>query len=166
MLLRGVILAALCAAAIAGAAADLTSARSDCSAKEARAVFTEFVRAFNRGDSQKLDSLFAEDPEFNWYSSSPPGRRLGAAAKARATLVDYFRDRHTRKDRLQLVEFQFNGNWSGYGNFGFEVRRSAADHEAGEWFQVFGKGACTCANENAQLIVISLGGPTSGAKSR
>lgn len=161
MRLRGLILSALGAALIASFAADLTSARSDCTAKEARAVFTDFLQAFNRGDGQKLDALFAEDPAFNWYSSSPPGRRLGAAAKTRATLLDYFRDRHRREDRLRLVEFQFTGSWSGNGNFGFEVRRSAADYEGGEWFQVFGKGACTCADKTPKLIVLSLGRPTS-----
>lgn len=162
--MRMLILFALCITLFASYSADLTSGRSGCTTKDARAVLTDFVQAFNKGDDQKLDSLFAENPKFNWYSSSPPGRRLGAAAKSRATLIDYFRGRHAREDRLQLVEFQFNGNWSGYGNFDFKMRRSAADYEAGEWFQVFGKGACTCNDTNAQLIVISLGGPSDVVK--
>ena len=80
--------------------------------------------AFDRGDYAKLDSLFATKPDFQWYSSPPPGRRLGRAAGDRDTLIPYIRRRHARHDRLCLLTFHFTGRARHWSNFWFELRRA------------------------------------------
>ena len=104
---------------------------SGCTPRATRAAVTSFVAAFNRGDGQKLDGLFARSPLFQWYSSNVPGPRRTAAAGDRGSLIDYFRSRHAKRDRLRLVSFSFTGNSPGYGNFVFKLKRSAADYRRG-----------------------------------
>jgi hypothetical protein len=136
---------------------------AECSPAVTRGALTSFVGAFNRGDSAELDALFARPPVFRWYSSGLPGvRRLSAAAN-RGTLVDYFRTRHLKRDRMRLTSFRFNGNSAGYGHFAFTLKRSAADYPRGAWFGVPAKGAAVCSDDPAeppvQLAVLSLGAP-------
>ncbi len=61
---------------------------------------------------------------------------------------------------MHLVRFQFNGNWGGYGNFAFDVRRSAVGFLHRDWFHVFGKGALICSGQRGRFIVVTLSGPT------
>lgn len=129
-----------------------------CDSPLTRAAWSGFIAAFNTGSYPRLDAMFARAPEFDWYSSNVPGSRNLSAAKNRATLLSYFRARHAKRDRMQLLAFAYHGD----GNFTSRLRRSARDYRNGAWFRLIGKGAVTCADGKAQLIVVSLGGPGSG----
>jgi hypothetical protein len=161
---------ALAAAAVAGIVALIAltgrpgdaTARSACASAEIRVALASFVDAHNRGDSGRLDSLFAEEPEFEWYSTSSPGERLGQEARRRRTLIRYFRRRHAAGDRFDLRSFGFNGNSAGHGggyrNFEMRMRRRVEGYRQGEWFRSWGKGAAVCGDgDPARFIVISLG---------
>jgi hypothetical protein len=131
--------------------------RSECTAGETRAALVSFTRAYSSGDLESLDSLFAEKPEFQWYSTDSPGWRIGQPSKRRDTLIPYFQRRHRRHDRLKLVFFGFNGNSRRYGNFEMGFRRRADGFRGGGWFPVRGKGALICLDDDARFIVMSLG---------
>jgi hypothetical protein len=160
---RGLVALTAVVAALAATAAD---ARAACAPAATRAAFASFVSAYNRGDTARLDALFAGPPAFQWYSSNAPGLRRTAAAKNRGSLTAYFRARHLKRDRLRLVRFTFTGNDAGgYGNFVFRLKRSAADYRKGAPFGLIGKGAAVCSEDPstkpAQLVIVSLGGPGS-----
>src|SRR4051812_29074308 len=84
-------------AAVIAAAAPASPAvvPAACSAVNARTTVTRFVAAFNRGEPQKLQRLFARGNEgFQWYAvNAVPGLRTSDAAKNRATLLPYFAER-------------------------------------------------------------------------
>jgi hypothetical protein len=145
-------------AVVAPMAASARAAGQSCDAVATRTTWTAFLAAFNRGDYQRLDALFAHEPDFGWYSSNAPGLRRTTAAMNRETLISYFRTRHARHDRMQLLSFLDRGE----GNFTYHLRRSAADYRAGSWFRLIGKGAVRCSPLGSRLIVVSLGGPGSG----
>ncbi|HEY5977477.1 MAG TPA: hypothetical protein VIT85_06435 [Solirubrobacterales bacterium] len=130
---------------------------SGCTAKETRAALVSFTRAYSRGDLDRLDSLFAEEPRFEWYSTDGPGRRIGPPSRVRDTLIPYFEHRHRKHDRMTLASFGFNGNSPRYGNFEMRLRRRADGFRGGDWFRVWGKGALVCPGDDARFIVISLG---------
>jgi hypothetical protein len=138
--------------------------RASCSKRVTREAFTEFLTAFNRGDVSGLDSLFALEPKFQWYSSPAPGRRLNRASFRRKTLADYFRARHRDGDRMRLRSFHFNGRSSSWSNFSYHLDRQTTSFYEGAWFQTIGKGALECSTGNPQIIVMSLGGPEPSAK--
>jgi hypothetical protein len=135
---------------------------SACTSSEVQSAFSSFASAFDRGDSARLNMLFAGPASFVWYSSSPPGRRFSPRAERRDTLVDYFRSRHAAHDRIRIVSFQFNGNSPGYGNFQYRLRRSAADFRGGAWFVITGKGAAICKDTRVRFIVMSVGAASKG----
>ena len=150
---------AICVACLGPAQSSAAQGTSHCTGSTARAAVLSFVKAFNEGDYESLDAQFAQPPDFHWYSSPGPGRRL-IKARDRDRLVDYFRARHRAEDRLHLISFQFNGDSGRYGNFGLEMRRSAADFRNGAWFRLNAKGALICAGESTQLTVMTLGVPS------
>jgi hypothetical protein len=160
---RQIATVASCLAAIGllvvGSGASPAASRSHCTGATARAAVTAFIHAFNRGDYEALDAMFADEPDFEWYSSGGPGRRLGSDAKRRENLDTYFRTRHRVDDRLGLVSFDFNGDSGRYGNAGLTLRRSTAHFRHGDWFQIAAKGALICAADSTQLIVMTLGEP-------
>jgi hypothetical protein len=127
---------------------------SHCRAKQLRAVVASYASALNRGDYDALDAIFAEKPDFQWYTTDG---RIGAAAKRRDTLIPYFRRRHARGERLGLLRFRFTGNSPHYGNFEMTMRRSLPAESGGRWLPVPGKGAAVCAEGATRLIVISFG---------
>lgn len=146
-------------ATVAGVTARTAQPASQaCTASATRAAWVAFLRAFNQGDYQRLDTLFARTPEFGWYSSNAPGLRNLTAAKNRVTLISYFRARHARHDRMQLLAFAYHDD----GNFTYRLRRSASDYKSGAWFKLIGKGAVTCTDAGTRLIVVSVGGPGTG----
>ena len=65
-----------------------------CTADEVEMLVRRFSGAFNGGDAAELERIFAQEPEFEWYSTNAPGERLDPVARDRASLVPYFRDRH------------------------------------------------------------------------
>jgi len=139
------------------------SSAGACTIAKARQTFAEFVTAFNRGDLRKLDSLFARQPAFAWYSSNAPGRRLNRAAERRGTLIAYLRDRHLNLDRLRPVEIGVITAAPHRTGLSLELRRSAADYGGGRWFSVAGKAGLACHDGRARFLVVSLGAAGSGA---
>lgn len=143
------------------AAAPATS--GSCSKAKSRVAMESFIKAFNRGDAETLDSLFAREPAFEWYSSPAPGRRLNRASFKRSTLLPYFVSRHSDGDRMHLRRFDFIGRGPKNSGIGFQVARRADGFRGGKWFRASSKAAVICSGGPAQFIVISLGGvpPTS-----
>jgi|SRR5829696_264387 len=141
------------------AEASAASLTSHCRGGEIRQALASFVSAYDRGDYERLDSLFAEEPDFEWYSTNGPGQRLGGKAKQRSTLIPYFEARHRVHDRLALRSFQFNGATRRYGNFQFAMWRATSGFNHGNRFPVRGKGAAICKAGSARFIVLSVGVP-------
>lgn len=140
----------------------LPTATSPCTRGQTHAAFNSFIASFNQGDFAKLRSLFAEEPDFQWFSSPHPGRRLGAEAKNRDTLIPYFRRRHARDEEFRLLAFNFAGNARRWSNFHFEAIRRADGFNDGKWRGMPGKGAAVCEQGSPQIIVLSLGGSVPG----
>jgi hypothetical protein len=131
----------------------------DCAAGEARTVVVRFVAAFNARNAPALDRIFAPEASFNWFSTGAPGRRLGAAAKDRSTLIPYFRARHRAGERLRLVRFRGGGNANGYSHFQFFLERRARTLAPTVYE---GKGAAICAAGGDTISVWSVGSPVAG----
>jgi hypothetical protein len=135
------------------------SAPSHCTGPGGRGALASFVSAYNRGDFERLDSLIAEEPDFEWYSTNGPGERLRGKAKRRGTLIPYFEARHARHDRLAWRSFQFNGNSPRYGNFQLTMWRATSGFNRGDRFPVWGKGAAICDEDSTRFIVLTFGVP-------
>jgi hypothetical protein len=142
--------------AIASASAAPPTSTEPCSRADTRSALRSFVGAFNGGSFEKLDALFALEPDFQWYSTPAPGQRLGADAKRRDTLVPYFRRRHAAGDRFRLRTFDWVGKSPHWSNFGFLALRSKP--QADGWIRSESKGAAICDEGRPSLITLSLGG--------
>jgi hypothetical protein len=129
-----------------------------CDVTVLRRSLDQFVRAYNDGDLQRLNTLFART-SFLWYSSGAPGIRIRADAENRATLIPYFKQRHGRGDRLSSLRFQFNGfDFSRViGNFQFSMLRRASDFHGNRWLHVVGKGGLDCSRSPITILGMSLG---------
>lgn len=127
---------------------------SHCTSGDVGAALASFTAALNRGDLEALDELFAEKPDFQWYSTDG---RIGAAAKRRDTLIAYFRRRHARGERLRLASFRFSGNSPHHGDFEMLMGRRVPRVAGGDWLPVPGKGAAICHEGETRLIVMSFG---------
>jgi hypothetical protein len=159
MLGAGLPAALFWSAALASAAPRLPSASSHCRGGELRSAIVSFTRAFDRGEYEALDALFARPPEFQWYTTPGPGRVLAKGAPGRASLIPYFEARHARHDRLHLARYSFNGNAPHWGNFSFTVRHSASGYRGGRRFVQGGKGAAICDSGGIRFIVFTFGEP-------
>jgi hypothetical protein len=84
---------------------------------------------------------------------------LAKGAPGRASLISYFRARHTRHDLLHLADFSFNGNAPHWGNFSFTMRHSASGYLGGRRFPQGGKGAAICDAAGIRFIVFTFGRP-------
>jgi hypothetical protein len=136
----------------------LTPGSVRCDVGAVRTKLAAFVRAYNRGDTRRLDRLFSRK-RFAWYSAPPPeGRALPEAAN-RGTLIQYFRRRHRQGDRLKLLGYSFGYDRAReLAHFQLKVRRQAKDL-AGGAVSMGGKGALTCAKAPVAIAALSLGGP-------
>ena len=165
---RSARLAAVGVAALAvttGYAGSVTPVRAatvrDCTPQEVHQLVLQFIRAFNKGDSAQLDTLFAADdgdgdagtPSFQWYSTDKPGRRLGSAADDRSTLIRYLAARHRLGERLQVLSMSRGNNSNGYFDFVFWIVRRARDLPATKYE---GKGAAICSGGAARIAVWSM----------
>jgi hypothetical protein len=125
-----------------------------CAVGEVEELATRFVRAFNDGNLEELDGIFAREPDFEWYSTAAPGERLLPLAGDRPSLVPYFRERHELGERLTLNSFRFNGNTRAsrpYGNFEYTLTRRANDLLPTAFA---GKGAALCYQSRSDLIFV------------
>jgi hypothetical protein len=136
----------------------------DCRNGEVEHGVVAFTRAFNAGDIRKLDGLFARKgthgrPGFQWYSTGPPGARLGSAATNRSTLMSYFAARHRARERLELLQLSGgNADDDAYADFAFHLRRQARGLRATAFE---GKGASICSRYGARIAVWTIGPPVS-----
>lgn len=128
-----------------------------CSGPAVKGLVRSLVTALNTGDLASVDQLVAKGTAFKWYSvSGAPGRRVGAAAVKRATLLRYLRARHRQKERLDIRSLRFQGPKGGrVGNFNFVVIRTALDYGPKT---IIGKGAVDCRRARPKVVVWSLGG--------
>jgi hypothetical protein len=130
-----------------------------CSTTEVERAVARFVAAFNRGDRRRLASVWATEPDFQWYATQAPGERLGSLAEQRRSLVRYFLRRHVKGERLDLTALRVNANSEGrrpYGNFAYRLIRHANDLAPIEYE---GKGALFCYSARVgrdKLIVWSM----------
>jgi hypothetical protein len=126
-----------------------------CGRGEVETLVKAFIRAFNGGEPESLNRAFAEDPDFKWYSTDAPGRRVLPIAADRSTLMRYFARRHTMSESLQLRSFRFNGNTPAvgkpYGNFQFRLLRRASNLPATRYH---GKGAAHCYAIQPDAIIV------------
>jgi hypothetical protein len=151
------------ASAAAGEPDSTPAAARECGRDAVKAAILSFVSAFNRGEHERLDGLFAPAPAFQWYSQNGPGQRIGRRAKDRDSLIPYFRARHAAGDRLGFVSFQARADGNGGWDFGLVLRRSVRAFRGGAWHLLDAKGAIECAPGGAAFVVMSLGGPRADA---
>lgn len=128
-----------------------------CSGDSVKRLVRRLVGAINRGDLHLVDELVAKGSAFKWYAvAGAPGRRLRAAALNRKTLLPYLAVRHRRGERLRLIHLRFQGvsEAGAYGNFNFDLVRSARDYPAK---LVPGKGAADCKLRPPRVAVWVIG---------
>ena len=126
-----------------------------CGAVTTRALIHEFTRDYAAGQVTIAARLWAPLPRFQWFSTGPPGARLGEKAQNRATLTQYFRSRVSAHERIRLIRLG-----AGYDpirdivNFGGKLVRSADDirSQAPHDF----KGAADCVSGHPLFIVWSM----------
>jgi hypothetical protein len=125
-----------------------------CSVDATTSLVRSFARAYSRGRVAAADQLFAPEPRFQWFSTGPPGSRLGARAYDRSTLAAYFRACARVHERIRLVTLA-----AGYDAardlvhfHGKLVRRADDLRQTPHEF----KGAADCAGGRPFLIVWSM----------
>ena len=123
--LTSVLLALVVLGGLATPGAMTARAAESCSRETVADLVRTFVRAYNRGNSARLDRLWAQEPDFEWYSVSPDERERDAAYD-RETLIPYFERRHELNDRMRLRSLQV-GRPNDLGHFGvaYRIRRSS-----------------------------------------
>ncbi len=125
-----------------------------CQPKAVQEAVESFVSAFNSGKQGALDATIAREPKFEWYSvSSPQGsQRMDDESRDRATLLEYFSQRHELHERLSPTSFSSKyESRRNIANFEFRIRRAADDVKVEERR---GKGAYDC--ETRSIMVWSM----------
>ena len=123
-------------------ASQSSSATGGCTTGEVHSLVTGFIKAFNTGDEQALQRLFAQTGQgFVWYTTDSPGQRFNQAADDRSSLMAYFVQRHAAHESLHLSSFKFNGNSASMGDFEYTLTRTA-DHLPATPY--VGKGSAMC----------------------
>jgi hypothetical protein len=142
----GLVLAAAVFAAVEASSHGATSAsaapvRAGCAP---RALVTDFLAAFNRGDLRRVDRLVAPRRQFRHYTvSGAPGERVGEDARIRSTLIEYLGERRSHSEQLLLTWFDVARRGPATATFRFDVVRSADDLEPSWLYR--GTGAVNCA---------------------
>jgi hypothetical protein len=133
------------------------AAANGCSPAAVRAAVRAFAAAYSAGHAGLAANLFAEEPRFEWFSSGPPGRRLGAKAFDRSTLAAYFASRVREHERLRIVQLtggRFDGRNDAF-NFSGKLIRTATDGSSPARPRDF-KGAAMCLAGRLRFIVWSM----------
>src|ERR1022692_3900718 len=126
-----------------------------CTAATTKTLVRAFVEDYDRGRVAAINSMWAPEPYFQWFSTRAPGGRLGVQAYDRATLAAYFRARVRIHERIVLTRLsaRYDPNRD-LVNFSGEVLRSADDiHSVAP--HPF-KGAADCRSGSPSLIVWSM----------
>jgi hypothetical protein len=126
-----------------------------CGAATTKTLIHEFIRDYAAGRVAIIDPLWAPAPRFQWFSTAPPGARLGKKAYHRATLAGYFRSRVRVHERIRITQLG-----AGYDakrdivNFGGKLVRSADDIRSRAPHDF--KGAADCVSGRPLFIVWSM----------
>jgi hypothetical protein len=72
-------------------------------------------------------------------------------------LIQYFRQRHSRSDRLRLARLPVITAGPNRTGLGLDLWRSAADFRNGKWSRVSGKASLVCHAQTPKFLVMSLG---------
>jgi hypothetical protein len=129
---------------------------SGCTAEATKSLVRSFAADYNSGRVPVINGFWAPAPRFLWFSTGPPGARLGPRAYNRATLAAYFRARVRVHERIHLTDLR-----AGYDptrkivNFGGKLVRTADDRPPPRAPQDF-KGAADCLSGHPLLIVWSM----------
>jgi hypothetical protein len=138
-------------------------------ASEDSASVLEFVTAFNAGEQQRLNRVFADAPMFKWYSVTRSVPYDHFVAHSKAALLPYFARRHARNEGHAIMHFRYGGisrapvGSRSYlvGNFSYRLLRWADDIGDGRPELYVGKGVVSCTSLGARLMVWSMGTPSS-----
>jgi len=125
-----------------------------CTTSATEALVRTFVYRYDDGRVNAAGRLWAPEPYFQWFSTGPPGARLGASAHDRSTLLSYFSSRVRAHEHLRITALH-----SGFDphrnivNFAGKLVRGATGL-AGHPHDF--KGAASCASGKPILIVWSM----------
>ena len=157
------VLAVLLLAALTGSASATRPAGSSaavvCSESDVADLLARFVRSFNRGESDKLDAIWADGSAFRWYSatqSSP--RKIHHVVDDRSELIRYFAARRDQRELLALKAFKQRRTED--GRVGVEllvVWRRALDLDRNRARRYHGKAAVVCRGDASFLATWSIG---------
>lgn len=132
--------------------ASRSTAETDCTHRLASSSVKRFASHFGHGRLKRADAAWGAAAEFEWYSTSAPGARLGAEATRRDTLREYFRQRIAQDEHLRITSVKsFYEKRRRIRHFRGNLVRRAADLPPTR----FGfKGAWSCRTH--KLIVWSM----------
>lgn len=116
-----------------------SSSAQPCTRDSVPALIRSFVGAYNRGDTDDLDRIWAQEPYFEWYSVED--ERTDVDAHNRLTLMSYFQNRHELRDRVELVSLRVSPRDSDDGTFDFAFRLERKSQERPARGTYHGKGA-------------------------
>jgi hypothetical protein len=133
-------------------------AAAGCSTSSVKSTVRAFASAYDRGRASIAERYFAPEPTFEWFSTGPPGSRLGAPARDRATLRAYLAARARLHEKLSITVLD-----AGYDSrrrdfdFGGKLIRTSDDHAAATAGrpQDF-KGSAVCRGGRPVLFVWSM----------
>jgi hypothetical protein len=135
---------ALRTATTVGAQKNSASQPVPCTESRVQALVAQFIEAFNAGDAQRLDRLFAPPGDFLWYVVD------GHTHTDRTTLVDQLQQEHRDGVQLRLTQLRFVGYSNGHGHFEFGLARTTGEGTV----DYDGKGACICQAAEADGIAV------------
>lgn len=146
---------------IMGNKADLPS---DCGTEAVASKFLEFVDAWNEGDGEQIDNLFAEEDAFRTAGVIQPGGRTGAATDNRESLPTFFESRHDQGEIVDMSVLAITEDLVEPGIRGPVVRidflgsRSADDIEGS--FGIRGWARLDCATQ--RFFLLNVGAKVEG----
>lgn len=145
------------AALLVALPAPVRALEAPCGRAEARAIVRGFVEAFNRGDIDYLDRMWAQEPEFFWFFDSADALRRSELSEDRATLSHYFRQRALLGDQLHLrsLSVGWQRGWHAAWGVAFELHRVSEQPDVSGRYH--GKGAVTCGDEGQLLHAWTMG---------
>ncbi len=128
-----------------------------CRPAEARAIVRGFVEAFNRGDADYLDRMWAPEPDFFWFFDQADVLRRSQLSEDRTTLPLYFQQRALLGDQLHLrgLSVRWQRGWHAAWGVAFELDR--VSDQPGVTGRYHGKGAVTCGDEGQLLHAWTMG---------
>lgn len=102
---------------------------TQCTRKAVARLVTAFVAAYNRGNVERLERIWAEEPHFEWYYVDREPQRTDSFD--RSTLGAYFAARHQLGDRLHLLHLSVQRErQDGMFGFAFRLRRDSDEKRA------------------------------------